>query len=131
MAGKILGFEHCEEVNLFPIATNSVLEIAELGAFQKSWLPSREEIRLKLQRSVAVVLAYGVSEPTGRARDHHRDQVATLRQEIAAVNIDIWTVGGRPRHPSRWQRHTSRECPGMDFENALRHSLEASTSWPD
>lgn len=130
-ARQILGFDSFEAVSLFPTATQSVLEIGEMGALEGSWLPARAEIRSKLERSDAVVLAYEVSEPSSHARSHQRHQVDWLRHEIAAAGTPIGTIGGRPQHPSRWQRHTSGEYPGMHFGRALEYSLQSSTDWPE
>lgn len=78
-----------------------------------------------LEDASEVVLAYGVTEPTGPAKLHHRWQVQWLKEQIIQLGIPTWTVGGRPRHPSRWQRYTFDVHPEMAFRDALGKSFES------
>ena len=70
-----------------------------------------------------MLLAYGTAEPSGEARAHHREQVRWLDEQIEERSLPTWWVGGAPRHPSRWQRYTWRELPGIEFRDALERSL--------
>jgi len=69
-----------------------------------------------------VLLAYGTQEPSGEARAHHREQVRWLDGQIEERALSKWWVGGSARHPSRWQRYTFRELPGIEFREALERS---------
>lgn len=122
-ARELLGFERSIVVNLFPIATRDVLDISASGKTEESWLAARSQIADALQDAGGVVLAYGVSTPLGAARDHHRIQVDWLLARIAEQHTKTWMVGGRPLHPSRWQRFTYATFPGESFNDALAMSI--------
>lgn len=122
MARDLVGASSVKICNLLNVATNDVLEVRTVGADVAAWQLSRQGIRTALANASDVLLAWGV-EPTGRARQHHRTQVAWVMHLIAAQEMDAWVVGAQPRHPSRWQRYTSRAHSGLSFSSALELSL--------
>lgn len=124
LAAKILGHDAIGIANLFPIPTASVLEVNELGVDPMLWKTSREAIAQTLAGASDVLLAYGCQEPLGVVRHHFRAQVAWLHHELARVDARLWSVSPEPRHPSRWQRHTSRCFPELPFNQALAASLQ-------
>lgn len=114
-------------VNLFPLPTHRTTDISRVGKDSTDWLSARSAIEGALSMSSGVLLAYGVGEPTGVARHHHRRQVEWLRNKTATMTVPVYQVGDGPRHPSRWQRWTSREHFGKPFLSALELSIiEAS-----
>lgn len=123
LAAKLLGHEEATIANLFPLATKSVLEVNAIGKDFDLWLSARAEISERLAVSGDILLAYGCQEPVGEVRAHFRAQLAWLRQEIRASEGSVWSVSHQPRHPSRWQRHTARDYPGLPFNAALELSL--------
>ncbi|ADX75212.1 hypothetical protein Asphe3_41470 (plasmid) [Pseudarthrobacter phenanthrenivorans Sphe3] len=123
LAAKLLGHEEATIANLFPLATKSVLEVNAIGKDYDLWLSARAEIGERLAVSGDILLAYGCQEPVGEVRAHFRAQIAWLRQEICISDSKVWSVSDEPRHPSRWQRHTAREYPGLPFNAALELSL--------
>lgn len=123
IAARALGHDRVEIANLFGCPTSNVLEIAALGASEEPWMASRPAIRACLQSADAVLLGWGTAEPIGPARYHHREQVAWLRSAVADRRQVGWTVGGMPRHPSRWQRFTHRQFPDLRFDEALNRVL--------
>ena len=123
LAQTILGIDSAEIVNLFPLPTASVVQISQVGKDANVWIGGRESIHSAIARSTDVVLAFGASEPTGSARQHHRKQVAWLMKVLTTSELNVWTVGGRPTHPSRWQRHTHKAFPNLPFRLALEKSL--------
>ena len=122
---EILGYEQVEIVNLISVPTDTVLDVTRVGCERAPWLASRSSIISGLVRASAALLGWGLTEPSGPARLHHRSQVEWLSRELAQRTIPLWTVGGAPRHPSRWQRHTSRASPGILFSAALAQELKA------
>jgi hypothetical protein len=122
-AANLLGFERVEIVNLLDVPTATVLDHSVAGREPAPWLSSRRLIVEGLDRTNAVLVGWGCVEPQGPARQHHRSQVAWLRDALSQAGSAIWTVGGSPRHPSRWQRYTSRAFPGVPFPTALARSL--------
>lgn len=124
LAQSILGFENIVTVNLFPLATSDVLHIAKIGGDEQVWLSGRKSILAQLETAADVVLAYGVSEPGGAAKMHHRHQVQWLGAQLDRLKPRIWSVGSVPRHPSRWQRYTHAAFPSLPFREALALSLQ-------
>ncbi|MGC5223722.1 DUF1643 domain-containing protein [Micromonospora sp. DT81.3] len=122
----LLGCEQVVIANLLRTPTADVIAISSVGAAQKDWVQSRQGILDAIHLADHVLLAWGTTEPTGTARNHHRDQVEWVLDAVARCSVPVWTVGGTPRHPSRWQRFTSRHLPGVAFDVALRGSLVAS-----
>jgi hypothetical protein len=126
MAAKILGHDHATITNLFPVPTRSVLDVNNVGTEAKLWEAARPGISEALTEATDVLLAYGCHEPVGQARYHFRNQLEWLRGQVEGSGCALWTVSERPRHPSRWQRHTSHHFPEMPFIEALQRSLTRS-----
>ena len=125
LATKILGSDVLVIVNLIAVPTRDVLDIASVGSESAPWREARCDLASQIAAADTVLLAWGTAEPAGPARDHHRAQVAWVNDLISSRGIVRWTVGGTPRHPSRWQRHTARMQPGLPFSLALAASLQA------
>ncbi|TBT85384.1 DUF1643 domain-containing protein [Propioniciclava sinopodophylli] len=119
----ILDFEEAVLANLFALPTYRSGGIADLGRSPDGWLDARSALVSGLDDCDGVLLAYGTQEPSGEARAHHREQVRWLDEQIEDRSLPTWWVGGAPRHPSRWQRYTWRELPGVEFREALERSL--------
>lgn len=122
-AKEILGLDVAHTVNLFGIATANSRCIAQAGDREVSWLRSRAKLEHAVSHSTDILLAYGVSHPVGPARHHFQAQVSWLETLFDESMHRIWLVGGRPIHPSRWQRHTWRTHPGRPFREALALEL--------
>jgi hypothetical protein len=123
-AKDILGCKSASITNLFAVPTANVVDIATTCVGAAEWQAMRPAIAEGITRADAILLAWGCTEPSGPARAHHRAQVAWLTQIIKRAGLPVWTVGGAPRHPSRWQRYTSRAYPSLAFNDALAISLD-------
>lgn len=123
LAADYLGFAQVQVVNLFAVPSHATGEISMLGSDEGGWLTAREILLPQLISSHEVLLAYGLSAPTGPARLHFLSQVEWLRGMLAEHDLPSWQVGDGPRHPSRWQRWTYRAHPGIPFAEALKVSL--------
>lgn len=121
---SMLGHESAEIVNLFPEATHRTGAITRLGSDEALWVSARPSIESALTRADSVLLGYGLDEPAGAARSHHRAQVRWLHGALRDRRLPVYVVGEGPRHPSRWQRYTSRRFPDVPFEQALSLSLK-------
>jgi hypothetical protein len=130
MASEIIGCDDYVVVNLFPRPTRNVTEIALLGKDPQVWVEARPTVVAGLATCNEVLLGYRLSEPGGEARLHHRDQTTWIISVLQGLGRSAWTVGGRPRHPSRWQRHTSRAHPNLRFREALTLSLNNGAYGP-
>lgn len=123
LARAHLRFAEVRLVNLFALASYRTGAVAALGADAGGWLAARGPLSDGLRQADGVLVAYGVQEPSGAARAHHRAQLRWLVDEVVSLDLPVWGVGGAPRHPSRWQRFTSRAYPGVPFPDALKLSL--------
>ena len=85
-----------------------------LAPERAGWIDARPWIKAAIEMSDGVLLAYGLSVPSGPARHHHKRQVDWLLEQLSQV--PVWQFGGSPRHPSRWQRWTHRHHPDIGFE---------------
>lgn len=128
MAREVLRFESVRLANLFALPSYRSGGLSELGATPEGWLAARAEMEQALGEASAVLLAYGVGEPTGQARAYFREQVAWLNERIEQHGLPTWWVGGAPRHPSRWQRYTWRAHPDSAFGDALGSALVCRVS---
>lgn len=124
LAAQILGYEEVVITNLFPLPTVSVLQVNQIGTDAELWESGRSGIAETLSGATDVLLAYGCQEPTGVVRHHFRKQLVWLHEILEDSGSRLWSVSERPRHPSRWQRHTSRHYPGTPFAEAIEHSLQ-------
>lgn len=123
LARDLLAFEKVQIVNIFNAPTQSTRDLTIAGVDPLPWAIARHEIESQLDMADGVLLCYGVSTPSGPARLQWQTQTTWLSSKLAPLSIPTWTVGGLPRHPSRWQRYTYKELPDMDFRLALQTSL--------
>lgn len=125
MARQALGVKEFVVANLCDVPTREVGELASKGQHQADWYRSRAALEHAVSLASIVLLAYGVSRPPSPARRHHEEQVVWLNGLLDRRSAPIVMVGGHPRHPSRWQRWTSRKHPGRPFREALTLELKA------
>lgn len=128
MAARHLNCDSVRIVNLLAERTIDVREIDVVGAIEDPWLAARPAISSALAEATLTLLAFGLTEPTGVARTYFRAQIRWLQDEIIRNGLsEVIAFGGKPRHPSRWQRLTARETNTMDFEARCRghyHRIE-------
>src|SRR4051794_31018520 len=123
LAARLIGCDTFAVANLISIPTTDVLDISVVGHEKASWCDARIRLAAQLDDAEDVLLGWGCTEPVGAARKHHRSQVAWLRTEVSRHGFRPWTLGGKPRHPSRWQRYTARYHNGLPFVDALAEAL--------
>lgn len=121
--GQIFGVDEVHVANLFPIPSRSTDVIEEIGVDEADWVRARSDIAQTLLGASHVLLAYGIRAPRLGAGLHQSSQVQWLLSSLQSAPSRIWMVGESPRHPSRWQRYTSRAFPGQPFDQALRAAL--------
>jgi hypothetical protein len=108
LAADIIGCRHLVIVNLFSRPTPSLTEINMIGTARDGWLDARDDIDKGLERSQAVLAAWGVGGLTGSARVNQFEQIQWLTGRLARFGHDeIWTLNGETRHPSRWHQYVS------------------------
>lgn len=123
LARAALGASDLSVWNLFPEATTRTGDISRIGQQEAPWLSAREHLTGALTVADLVLLAHGVGEPSGHARKHYRAQVSWLQEQLSRHHLSVYRFGDGPRHPSRWQRWTSRTYPGVPFAEAVERSL--------
>ena len=130
LARTLLGFELVEYGNLFAHATRDLAGIATVGVSEDGWTAARSELTPQIRRAQGALLGYGVQSPSGTAGRLFKKQVEWLEAELTHLAVPVWVVGGQPRHPSRWQRHTHRAHFGTPFELALSAALRRRDAPP-
>ncbi|MDJ0378493.1 DUF1643 domain-containing protein [Cryobacterium sp. PH31-L1] len=127
-AQETLGYSSMAIANVFALPTYRTDGIALAGVEPDGWLAARSSLTQALASADAVILAYGCHEPSGPARQHFRDQLEWLQAQLDARGLATWMIDGRPRHPSRWHRHTHAQYPALTFAEALPIALMDVTS---
>lgn len=122
-ARLVLGFGDFDVANLFSLPTYRSGGVALAGTSASGWMEARPTLSEALDKASAVLLAYGITKPSGTAAKHHVEQVTWLEEQISQRALPVWSVGGAPRHPSRWHRYTYRAYPGIAFPDALVAAL--------
>lgn len=123
LAAELLGFAGASIANLFALPSHATGAIAELGVGPEGWVAARPHLASQIRSAGGLLFAYGTTEPVGPARMHFRCQVAWAAAQVETRGVAAWRVGDGPRHPSRWQRWTSRAHPDLSFSAALALSL--------
>lgn len=118
--------ENYRVVNLFETPTASTSELARLGEDELAWQGARAAILDSIRCSKSAILAYGVAAPPGAVMPVFNRQVDWLGTVLGENDVLAWQVGGAPRHPSRWQRYTSRFYSDLTFDQALVLSVHRS-----
>lgn len=124
IAGKVLACESFSVANIYPAALRDVTEVTHVTDAEV-WAAGRDEIQQELGRAdtTDVLLGYGIQLPSGPQREHHRAQLEWLFNELDGLGHRVWVFGGRPTHPSRWQRVVHRHTPGGSVEALARDLL--------
>ena len=120
LAAEAVGSPEWGISNLTQTPTQTVLDLARLTRDPEPWAAARHELEHALETASIVLLAYGISIPTGAARDYWVDQVAWVHREIRRRGLPTVCWGGLPRHPSRWQRYRP---PGLSMADSYSEML--------
>lgn len=126
VAGALLGYANVRMVNLCRLPTKSVVELADSSL--NDWRRARPYLKQAIGNGSAILTAWGVSPLRGAAQQHFNSQVDWFCQEAQMKGMDrIWTVGGSPRHPSRWYQFVADKhgrTDGGTFPQRLNQVLE-------
>lgn len=117
----------CESVavaNLFATPTRSVEDINVVGSSADGWTQAREPLRLAISSADLLLGAWGISGLTGEAARMRKSQVSWLIRAAHDEGLShLWTVGGTPRHPSRWHQYVSDK-----YQRAVGDTLDQRLS---
>lgn len=112
----------CESARVSNLCETPLDDVAAVHSVDpKVWVASRERILRALEERAPseVLLAYGVSAPTGIHRAHYLAQLAWLAATLEKLPVRLWAFGGRTTHPSRWQRVTTLTLPGVRLSDEI------------
>jgi hypothetical protein len=105
---EVMGYNEIRHVNLFSWASRDLRDLGRQGADAAGWLEARAPLARTLTQTDALLCAWGVVEPSGIARQHHRDQLNWFLTAARDLGFKTaMTIGGAPRHPSRWHQYVS------------------------
>lgn len=126
VAAELLGCESFQIANLSSLVTPSVTELNLGGRDWAGWQAARSGLSALVETD-EILVAWGVSGLSGAAALHRAAQTDWLLTSLqAAGRSTIWTVGGEPRHPSRWHQYVSDRhgrASGATFGARLRTVL--------
>lgn len=106
-AALILRMDDAQIVNLFPQATKDLRQLRLHAQDEAVWLEHRSELQRSINSASSILVGWGTSVPTGAARLLLKSQREWALGAIeAAGHSYVWTVGGKPRHPSRWHQRS-------------------------
>lgn len=127
---RVLDCDSSAVTNLYPAPLANVNGLNRHPGEPTIWDSGRADIRAALSSTVLtdVLLGYGVQVPSGEARELFREQLAWLSRELEPLLVRIWTFGGRPTHPSRWQRVSHRHHPGAPVDEVAAMLLTQASA---
>lgn len=129
VAKDVLGCSSLQVANMFAIPTKDLPDINRVGREPHGWLETRPQLTAAIAQADAVILGWGLGGLSGPARLHFREQIDWVFSLLAAHG-PVWTVGGVPRHPSRWRQFVGPQrniARGEDFTERLRSVLQQVT----
>lgn len=125
-----LSLFNCDElriVNLVDIASRDQIALQNIEIGMSEILRSREIICQAIDEAGEVLLAWGSSRIHGEAGRVLREQSEWVRAHLTAKGtLRVWTIEGKPRHPSRWRQYVGPQkgrAKGSTFEERLASLL--------
>lgn len=124
-ARRALGCGSSSIVNLYPKVLAGANLLNQNVGDPGVWASGRSAIRSAILAPGAsdVLLGYGLQLPSGAGRQPFREQLRWLSSELSPLQLRLWTFGGRPAHPSRWQRVSHRHRPGATIDEVAQTLL--------
>lgn len=120
----------CERLaiaNLLNTPSKDAPELNRRVLRESEVIESRLQLSIALSQADEVLLGWGMGGMTGPVRLALRLQVQWLNEMLRAEGFEgVWTIAGRPRHPSRWRQYVGpekRRVEGDCFEDRLRNVL--------
>ncbi|MGC5564788.1 DUF1643 domain-containing protein [Streptomyces sp. FR-108] len=121
---------NCDElriVNLVDIASRDQVALQKIEINMSEILRSRELISQAIDEAGEVLLAWGSSRISGESGRLLREQSKWVRAHLTANGtLRVWTIQGKPRHPSRWRQYVGPQkgrAKGSTFEERLASLL--------
>jgi hypothetical protein len=125
----LTGCGSAKVANLFAQPAPDLPALNQRGREREGWLAARPHLGATVRDADALLIAWGLDRLTGPARGHRDAQVRWVLEEAARHgHTHAWTIGGQPRHPSRWHQYVSDKhgrTGSGSFEERLRQVLVA------
>jgi hypothetical protein len=130
VAAAVLGFRRYRIWNLSLTPTRDLPELNREGTSDAGWLQARPGLTEGLRSGRGLLVGWGLGGFSGGTRLQFSTQVHWfLSQAVVLDWRSCWTVGGLPRHPSRWRQYVGPQrglYMGCTFEERLRRALVAT-----
>lgn len=124
-AASVLGYDEVVVTNLCAVATPSLVQLN--GLRFEAWESARADLEVAVRSGAGLLAGWGVGGLSGDARQWLHSQVEWLIGCAETGGLrSFWTVGGAPRHPSRWHQYVSDKhgrTRGGTFEERLTQVL--------
>ena len=107
-AATLLGCDAIRVENLCSLPANNLRALTATAVNSGPWLDARAGLTAGLQTADLVLAGWGLDCLSGPARLRRAEQLAWVRSKsIQQGRERFWTIGGQPRHPSRWHQYVS------------------------
>jgi len=112
---------------LLNVPTKDAAELNRAVIGELEVVDAQAVLALLLEQADEVIVAWGVGGMSGPVRLSLQRQTKWLFEALGQSGIDrVWTVSGKPRHPSRWRQYVGpekRRVSGSCFEERLSRVL--------
>lgn len=128
VAARILGCSRVEIANLFSVPTQDVTSMNPVAKDSEGWLAAHGDLSRVIASADVLLGGWGVRGLSGSAARQRRTQILFVGNQAGIYGrTHLWTVGGQPRHPSRWHQFVSDRygrTPGGLFDERLKYALQ-------
>ena len=128
-AAETLGYPGYVIVNLFAEPTATVIDLNDIDTSEASWNATQVQLEAHIAEAGGILAAWGIAGASAQLRREQRrrsDWILGAARELGHTNA--WTVGGQPRHPSRWHQYVADKygrAVGPTFQVRLSQVLES------
>lgn len=126
VASHVIGCGRFEIVNLCARPTSSTRDLHTRNIVEADWAAARPALTASINAADEVLFAWGVNPLPGTTNLELRNQIRFVLQLTNERGREVWSVGGQPRHPSRWHQYVSDKhgrTVGGSFEDRLAQVL--------
>ena len=126
VASQVLKVTSFEIVNLVSLPTKDLPVLNQLASDPNDWISARGDLRRGIKQGDLVLSAWGLGGFSGQSKVNFQDQKSWLRTYLQSIGVDcVLTIGGRPRHPSRWRQYLGPQR-GLYKQATFELRLEAA-----
>ena len=105
---QVTGNDRLVIANLFQPPAANLPSLTQEGRDPDGWLAARPALERALDDADELLIGWGLDRLTGPARHHRAAQIQWVLETADQHGYThAWTVGGEPRHPSRWHQYVA------------------------